>query len=130
MRRVPSDVVKCVFHFLGSSKFEADVSKIHKVFFKMFTEIDELYLLTQDIIFEDSNPFPYSETISYALDRLQKSNLLHCGNPRLDQFEISHKLAEQSSVEELFEEQELRAIKQGADFFKSAFKISEHVTAE
>ena len=124
MARVPSDVVKCLFHFLGPEKFDADIPKIHQVFFEILNQPSTIPSIKEDIIFEDSKPYQYSETITFALDRLQKSNLLHCNNPRLDQFEISEKLSELRSIEKLFDESEIDIIKRGAEQFKRAFNLS------
>jgi hypothetical protein len=124
MHRVPSDVVKGVFHFLGNVEFEADIPKIHSVFFLMNKEVAGIQKLMDQFIFDESKPFPYSKTISIALDRLQKSNLLHCLNPRLDRFQISERLASEKLIEELFDVEEIKALESGADYFKSNFKIA------
>ncbi|MFZ5341077.1 MAG: hypothetical protein ACOZBL_00435, partial [Patescibacteria group bacterium] len=117
MERVPSDIVKGIFHFLGKdAEFEADIPKIHTVFFNMTKNIDGISELMSQFIFDESKPYPYSNTVSLAIDRLQKSNLLHCMNPRLDRFKISKKLSE-DGTENLFEQKEINILIKGANYF-------------
>ena len=87
----------------------------------MGNEVDGIGKLMDQFVFDESKSFPYSKTISIALDRLQKSNLLHCLNPKLDRFKVSDKLAMEKSIETLFNSEELKSLKQGAEYFKSKF---------
>ncbi|MBU0993831.1 MAG: hypothetical protein KJ737_15155 [Proteobacteria bacterium] len=124
MQRVPSDVVKVIFHFLGSdAEFEADIPKIHRVFFNMSKNIEGLDSLMKQFVFDESKPFPCSNTVSRAIDRLQKSNLLHCMNPRLDKFKVSTNLSLETEIKDLFTRDELETLKKGAAYFKSQFSI-------
>ncbi len=123
MERVPTDVIKGIFHFLGKEyEFEADIQKIHEVFFEMYKDIDGVKELMKDFVFDESQSFPYSQKISLSLDRLQKSNLLHCLNPKLDKFKVSESLALEKSIKDLFNEEELSFLKKGAEYFSSTFK--------
>lgn len=117
---VPSDVIKAVFHYLGKSyRFPANVPKIHEAFYALSQE-SALSKLFEEYVFDTSKMYPYSLTVSDALDRLQKSSLLACINPGLDNFEVSETLANWP-VEDtgLFESSELELIKKAADKFKS-----------
>jgi hypothetical protein len=124
MHRVPSDVIKGIFHFIGDDEFDADIPKIHSVFYNMGNEVNGIKILMNQFIFDVSKPFPYSKTISIALDRLQKSNLLHCLNPRLDKFKVSDKLASEKSIETLFDPKEVEVLRSGAHYFISKFKAT------
>lgn len=117
--RVPSDVVKAIFHFLNPHfRFPADVPKIHEAFYKLAEE-EEFSKIFKDFIFDTSKMYPYCVTIRYALDRLQKSDLLACINPGLDEFEISEKLVA-LDLEKfgLFDGQEIEILKSAAQKFK------------
>jgi hypothetical protein len=119
-KRVPSDVIKAIFHYLGSKqRFPADVPKIHEIFYRICQE-SEFSPLCSDFIFDTSRSFPYSATIRYALDRLQKANLLACINPGLDEFEVSEELGRtnpDSDIERLFNEKEKRLLRKASGIF-------------
>jgi hypothetical protein len=122
--RVPSDVVKGVFHFLGKkTEFVADVPKIHSTFFEIKESVPEVRDMMRKFVFENSRNYQYSETVTIALDRLQKSNLLHCSNPRLDNFEVADALVEDPNIEGLFNDEEINALRAGAAFFRDAFGL-------
>lgn len=123
--RVPSDVVKAIFHFLGPHfRFPADVPIIHEVFYKL-AEKTEFFEIFKDFIFDTSKMYPYCTTIRYALDRLQKSDLLACINPGLDEFEISENLASLSLEKSaLFDEEEIKTLKDAAQEFKTLMAYS------
>ena len=116
--RVPSDVVEATLHYVEKKRFPADVPKIHKVFhiISKDTEISDLF---SDFTFDTTKSYPHCQTIRFALDRLQKSNLLACINPRLDEFEITDKLGKANrDVEELFDEPEKQLLKKAAGLFE------------
>ena len=77
----------------------------------------------EDFVFDTSKIFPYCETVSYALDRLQKSNLLACINPSLNEFEISKALSGWNiEITELFNENEIDLLKKAANKFEDLVK--------
>lgn len=127
--RVPSDVVKTVFHFLGEGKdtlfrFPADVPRIHEAFFQISKQ-EKFKRLFRDFIFDTSQSFPYCPTIRFALDRLQKANLLSCINPSLDMYEISQVLAKLDMKQaSLFEEEELIKLREAAEEFEKFMSTS------
>jgi hypothetical protein len=117
--RVPSDVVKAVFHYLGeNTRFSANVPKIHETFFNI-SQNSDFKGLCRDFVFDTSMVFPYCATIGYALDRLQKADLLACRNPGLDEYEVSKSLADEKEVEELFDDNERDLLKRAADMFQT-----------
>lgn len=115
-RRVPSDAVKAIFHFIGNRRFPADSPNIHRAFYRMAQQ-PALALILNDFVFDQSRAYPYSSTVAFALDRLQKSNLLECINPGLDMFQVSEMLATETKIEELFTDAERGALREGAAFF-------------
>lgn len=116
--RVPSDVVEATLHYVEKKRFPADVPKIHKVF-HLISQDPEVSLLFSDFTFDTKKSYPYCQTIRYALDRLQKSNLLACINPGLDEFEITDKLGKSNlDVEVLFDELEIPLLKRAAEMFE------------
>ena len=118
--RVPSDVVKAVFHYLGAGeRFPAKIPKIHEAFFRL-CQREEFSGLCSEFVFDTSKIFPYSPTIRYALDRLQKADLLACRNPALDEYEVSKALANaEADVVELFpSERERTLLKEAATLFR------------
>mgnify|MGYP001560210954 CR=1 FL=1 len=123
--RVPSDVVKAIFHFLGEEahfRFPANIPKIHSAFYELSQERD-LSTLFEEFVFDTSKIFPYCETVSYALNRLQKSNLLACINPSLNEFEISKALSGWNIEKtELFNENEISLLKKAANKFEDIVK--------
>ena len=125
--RVTSDVIKAVFHYVSEQthfRFPANVPKIHSAFYKLSQKKD-LSALFENFVFDNSKMFPYCETISYALDRLQKANLLLCINPSLDEFEISDALSKWNIEETtLFNEQEIELLKHTAKEFKELVKAA------
>ena len=125
-KKVPSDVIKATFHFLGSEeRFPADIPKIHTVFFKI-SQKDEFRELFKNFIFDTSKAFPYSFTIRLALDRLQKSNLLSCINPSLDEFEVSKNLGSEESdsdIKKLFSDDEISLLQKVAEEFKKEISL-------
>lgn len=131
--RVPSDIVKAIFHYLGAHdgsshcRFPANVSRIHEIFYEL-SENGKFKILFEDFIFDTSRMFPYSLTIRYALDRLQKSNLLECINPGLDEFAISKALANWDLEEtKLFNSEEIDLLKEVAKEFENLAKpVSEN----
>lgn len=115
--RIPSDVIKAIFHFIGErERFPANIPKIHKAFYEL-SQDSELSNLFKDFIFDTSRIYPHSELVESALDRLQKVNLLACINPGLDEFEISKRLALQKDIESLFSSEEQEKLKKGAKKF-------------
>ena len=126
--RVPSDVIKAIFHFLGEEshfRFPANIPRIHSAFYELSQERD-LSTLFEDFVFDTSKIFPYCETVSYALDRLQKSSLLACINPSLNEFEISNALSRWNIEKtELFNENEKDLLKKAAKKFEDL--IEEHI---
>lgn len=117
-QRVPSDFVKAVFHYLGAGKrFSADVPKIHESFFHICQSKD-FEALCSDFVFDTSKVFPYCPTIGYALDRLQKADLLACRNPGLDEYEVSKRLGEEKDIEQLFNNGEQLLLKQASAMFQ------------
>lgn len=124
--RVPSDVIKAIFHFLGVQeehfRFPAKVPQVHFAFYELAQESD-ISILFDDFIFDTSKMFPYCETVNYALDRLQKANLLECINPGLDEYQISEKLSDWGIEEtKLFDSNEIVLIKKAAEEFKNLVK--------
>ena len=123
--RVPSDVIKAIFHFLGEEshfRFPANIPKIHSTFYEL-SQGKDLSTLFEDFVFDTSKIFPYCETVSYALDRLQKSNLLACINPSLNEFEISKALSGWNiEITELFNENEIDLLKKAANKFEDLVK--------
>ena len=118
MTRVPSDVVKGVFHYLGKSyRFPADLPKINRVFNELSKKMEYSKLL-EEFVFDETRSYPYCETISFALDRLQLSSLLACINPSLDQYEISEKLASDKKIEGLFSTNERTLLEDIASSFQ------------
>ncbi len=125
--RVPSDVIKAIFHYLGESdnsfRFSAKASDLHNLFYQLAEE-EKLATLFSDFIFDTSKMYPYCETISYALDRLQKANFLESINPRLNEFQISITLSNWKIEEtELFDEREIGLLKEAANKFKSLVEV-------
>lgn len=116
--RVPSDVIKAILHYMGAHKrFPANVPKIHNAFYELSQEKEFLGLFA-DFVYDTSGMFPYSPTIRYALDRLQKSNLLACINPGLDEFEISESLSKwELDASGLFNDDETKLLKKVAEKF-------------
>lgn len=115
--RVPSDVVKAVFHYLGEEeRFPADIPKIHSFFYKLSKRKGYRTLLS-DFVFDPTKSFPYSLTVTFALERLQKSKLLSCINPGLDQFMVTKKLASKSDVDTLFDPNERKRLQDCAKLF-------------
>ncbi len=117
--KVTSDVIKALFHYIGhgdDKRFPADVPKIQKTFYNLSItpSISEVF---KGFIFDKSKSYPRSKTVSFALDRLQLSDLLACRNPELDQFEISKSLAEDTKIEGLFTSKENKLLKKGAEMF-------------
>lgn len=130
--RVPSDTVKAIFHYLGeypsgTIRFPANVSRLHEVFYDL-SQNGKFERLFEDFIFDTSRMFPYSLTIRYALDRLQKSNLLECINPGLDEFAISEALVNWDLEKtKLFDSKEIVLLKEAAKEFEKLVKaISEN----
>lgn len=125
--RVPSDVAKAIFHFLGEEahfRFPANIPKIHSAFYELSQESD-LSTLFEDFVFDTSKIFPYCETVSYALNRLQKSNLLACINPGLNEFEISNALSNWDVEKtELFNKNEIDLLKKAAKRFEDLVKAA------
>ena len=118
-QRVPSDVVKAVFHYLGpGERFPANIPKIHKGFYAICTN-DDFKGLCSDFVFDTSRIFPFCSTIGYALDRLQKADLLACRNPGLNEYEVTKELSEQKDeIESLFSDKERNLLKAAAEVFK------------
>jgi len=115
--RVPSDTVKAVFHYLGEkNRFPADIPKIHQFFYKI-SLIKEYRSLFSGFTFDPAKSYPHSTTISFALDRLQKSKLLSCINPSLDQFEVTTNLALDTETEDSFNEKERQKLQRCAKLF-------------
>jgi len=120
--KVLSDYVKATFHYLGRTRFPADVPRIHKAFHAI-SQKPEFSLLFGNFVFDTSKAYPHCPTIRYALDRLQKANLLSCINPGLDEFEVSKALADQKQdIDVLFSEQERQALKGVAEEFKKEMR--------
>lgn len=116
--RVPSDVVEATLHYVAKKRFPADVPNIHKVF-HLISKDTEISNLFSDFTFDTTKSYPHCQTIRFALDRLQKSNLLACINPGLDEFEITDKLGKANrDVEELFDEPEKQLLKKAAVLFE------------
>src|SRR3989338_5396477 len=100
--RVPSDIVKAIFHYLGAgATFSSDTNKINEAFYKI-SQSDNLSNLFNDFVFDTSKVFPYCPTIRFALDRLQKSDLLLLRNLDLNKYEVPKALANESDIEKLF----------------------------
>lgn len=125
--RVPSDVIRAIFHFLDEEphfRFPANIPKIHSAFYELSEERD-LSTLFEDFVFDTSKIFPYCETVDYTLDILQKSNLLACINPGLDEFEISNALSQWNIEEtELFNEKDIDLLKKAAKKFTDLVKAA------
>jgi hypothetical protein len=118
--RVASDLVKATFSNLDPLKrFPVDIPKIYS-FFNKYSKIDRFKDLFEGFNFDNSQSYPFCETLDKAFDRLQKSNLLSCINPSLNQFEISAKLANQKEeIKKIFNEIEGRLIKELAQAFET-----------
>jgi hypothetical protein len=118
-KRVPSDVVKAIFHYLGAgARFSANIPKIHESFYSI-CRMQDFEVLCREFIFDTSRVFPYCPTIGYALDRLQKADLLSCRNPGLDEYEVSDVLAgKEAGIEALFSEGEQFLLEKAARVFK------------
>lgn len=116
--RVPSDTIKAIFRYLGRKRFSADIPRIHRAFYSLSRK-SKFSNLFRDFIFDDSRSLPYSPTVRYALDRLQKSNLLSCINPGLDDFEVSEILIDWDIEEsELFSAVEIKLLEEAAIEFR------------
>ncbi len=121
MNRVPSDIIKCVFHFLGSgTRFKAQHPEFHKFFYKM-SQLAEYESLMSCMTFDASQSYPFCSVVDFALDRLQLSNLLVSLNPNMDWFEASERLASDIHELELFSDEETRQIKEMAELFRKEF---------
>lgn len=117
--RVPSDTVKAVFHYIGKGKrFSANIPKIHESFYDICQK-EEFKPICGDFVFDTSRTYPYSETIRYALDRLQKADLLACINPSLDEYEVTESLADDEPIiKELFSnEKDIELLQKAAKKF-------------
>src|SRR3989338_385372 len=114
-QRVPSDIVKAVFHYLGKCEFSANMPKIHKAFYEIYKR-SEFSKLFNDMVFDTSKVFLYSPTIRYALDRLQKSDLLLC-NMLSDSYEVPDVLAKSPDIKELFSEAERNLLQKSSQIF-------------
>src|SRR3989337_2903343 len=110
-QRVPSDVVKAVFYYLGAGvRFSANIPKIHQSFYTICKD-DNFKSICGDFVFDTSKVFAFSPTIGYALDRLQKADLLACRNPGLDEYEVTDELGKQrEEIESLFDEKERKLL--------------------
>ena len=119
-QRVPSDVVKGVFYYLGSgTRFSANIPRIHRSFHSI-CEKEDFKSICRDFVFDTSKVFPFSPTIGYALDRLQKADLLACRNPGLDEYEVTEALGKQrDEIELLFNESERALLLKAATIFQS-----------
>lgn len=123
--RVPSDVIVYILSFLRAKmRFEYDARKIH-IFFYGLSREDKFSELFKDFIFDESRQFPYCATISYAFNRLFKSELLKMIGSYAEECEITKVLAKKDPTE-LFFFQEINLLKEAADrFISSDIKISE-----
>ena len=122
-QRVPSDVVKAVFYYLGQGmRFSANIPKIHQGFYTICGDAN-FKSICSDFVFDTSKVFPFSPTIGYALDRLQKADLLACRNPGLDEYEVTEELGRQhEEIESLFDEKERILLEEGAKIFQRVIR--------
>ncbi|MFQ5662139.1 MAG: hypothetical protein ACE5F2_02710 [Candidatus Paceibacteria bacterium] len=112
--KVPSDTIKFILSHLGTGKrFSTDRSQIHTAFYKISQE--KLFSsLFKEFVFDTSRMYPYSETVEFAFDRLQKSDLLILIG--LEKYEVTEHLSKADSSE-LFTEKEIKLLKKAAKRF-------------
>lgn len=122
MTRVSSDIIKIVFHFLGSgARFPTDIPGLCRFFYRISRD-GRYKELMANIIFDDSQSYPMCDTIERcAIDRLQRSGLLACIGPGLKEYEVSEALAEDREDLELFSDEEIRQMKEIAELFREEF---------
>lgn len=113
--KVPSDVVKFILCFLGAgARFVADKVKINSAIYAL-SQDPEFNPLFKDFAFDTSRVYPHTDVVSFALDRLQKSDLLVMID--WEKFEVSKALS-QSDPSSLFSESEIALLKQAAEKFQ------------
>lgn len=120
--RVPSDVIKFILCYLGSgTRFTADMLKIHSAFYALSQDAS-LAVLFKEFVFDESRVYPYTQTVRYAFDRLQKSDLLVMIG--LEQFEVSKTLAK-VNPRLLFNKDEIVLLKRASEKFCNVLQGSQ-----
>lgn len=120
-KKVATDVIKFIFAYLGAGfRFQIDLIPLHNAFYQIFQNpIYQNFFTENNIKFQNCGGLIFSNVITQALDRLQKSNLLLIID--LQQFEISQRLAE-SDPGFIFSKQEIFSLKQASNEFKRLIK--------
>lgn len=116
---VPSDLIVAIFYYLGPEfRFSSNLLKINNAFYNLAQE-RRFKPIFNEIIFDTSKGYPYTETIQYAINRMEKADLLNCTGPYLDKYHVSSKYFEshESSIENIFLHKEKNLLKKAAAKF-------------
>jgi len=120
-RRVPIDVIRCIFSYLPARfMFKADIPLVSMFFYKIAQE-EKFIELFKDYIFDESQSYPKCTQITFAFDVLQISNKLY--NVNCVWYEVSEQLAIDSSTYELFSIHECALMQEIAHRFAEEMKF-------